>query len=67
MHLCCKVSVTLSMLNSKNPVSLMNAKKTLLGLFRYMQVSAVLFFFIQGRPEAMRDFTQFMNATSLLR
>lgn len=34
MHLHCRVSVTSSMLNSKNPVSLMNAKESLLCLFR---------------------------------
>lgn len=64
MHLPCRVSVTSRMLNSKNPVSLMNAKKSL--LFVQMQFSDVPFFLIQGRPKAVRDLTQFMNATSLL-
>lgn len=66
MHLHYRVSVTLSMFYSKNLVSLMNAKKSLLCLFRYVQFFDVPFFLIQGRPKAMRDLTQFVNATSLL-
>lgn len=65
-HLHYGVNVTLSMLDSKSPVRLMNVKKSLLCLFKYMQFYDVPLFLIQGKPKAMRDLTQFMNSTSFL-
>lgn len=64
MHLHCRVSVTLSMLNSKNPVKSLECQEVT-PVFVQIQFSHVPFCLIQGRPKAMRDLTQFTNATSL--